>query len=522
MGQCCIAASRCFVQEQIYDKFVAKAVEKAKKKQIGCPFDEAVNHGPQGNIETSRDIYPPLAAAPPREFEVSASATPASDESSSYRAEPGSAAGITEEVCEYLRYFKRCLLEQNVSEIRSLYEYGFHDLTERYYRDKFWPEEDSVRKVVGNDSEIFLLLYKELYYRYLYAKIQRGPSFDHRWGSYQNYQAFFHDILNSPEPAKLNLPNQWLWDIIDEFVYQFQSFCQYKANPSKRSTEEVEEIMMMESQVWNLYPVMNILYALAQKSQIQEQLLAINERRNPDEVADDFGRHPLYFNLGYFSLIGMLRLHTLLGDYNEAAKTVRNISFDPTGLYNTVPSCLVTLHYYVGFCHMMMRHYQDAISLFVNCLLYIQRTRSVQQQQQQQRSWQYDVITKTNDQIYQLLAICLTLRPQRIDESVQSELAKTMSDKMSRMQRGDLKEIENAFQFGCPKFLSPTVNTFDTGINFAKDMIHIADTKVARRYGEYFIRQINKLVEVSVIVFNVFMVPAAIVASVKRKCQNQI
>ena len=30
-----------------------------------------------------------------------------------------------------------------------------------------------------------------------------------------------------------------------------------------------------------------------------------------------------------------------------------------------------------------------------------------------------------------------------------------------------------------------------------QDMIHIADTKVARRYGDFFIRQIHKFEEVS-------------------------
>lgn len=33
-----------------------------------------------------------------------------------------------------------------------------------------------------------------------------------------------------------------------------------------------------------------------------------------------------------------------------------------------------------------------------------------------------------------------------------------------------------------------------------KDMIHIADTKVARRYGDFFIRQIHKFEEVSICV----------------------
>lgn len=44
---------------------------------------------------------------------------------------------------------------------------------------------------------------------------------------------------------------------------------------------------------------------------------------------------------------------------------------------------------------MVMRHYQDTVQIFVNCLMYIQRTRGGQQQQQQQsKTWQYDVVKK--------------------------------------------------------------------------------------------------------------------------------
>jgi translation initiation factor 3 subunit L len=50
---------------------------------------------------------------------------------------------------------------------------------------------------------------------------------------------------------------------------------------------------------------------------------------NPDDVADEFGRHSLYFKLGYFSLIGLLRTHVLLGDYYQALKTVENLELDP-------------------------------------------------------------------------------------------------------------------------------------------------------------------------------------------------
>ncbi len=41
----------------------------------------------------------------------------------------------------------------------------------------------------------------------------------------------------------LELPNQWLWEIIDEFIYQFQSFQQFRAKLHKKSEEEVMMIL---------------------------------------------------------------------------------------------------------------------------------------------------------------------------------------------------------------------------------------------------------------------------------------
>jgi acyl-CoA reductase-like NAD-dependent aldehyde dehydrogenase len=45
-GQCCCAGSRTFVEESIYDEFVRRSVERAKKRSIGNPFDK-VEQGPQ-------------------------------------------------------------------------------------------------------------------------------------------------------------------------------------------------------------------------------------------------------------------------------------------------------------------------------------------------------------------------------------------------------------------------------------------------------------------------------------------
>ena len=289
--------------------------------------------------------------------------------------------------------------------------------------------------------------------------------------------------------------------------------------------------------------------------------------------------------LGYFSLIGLLRLHSLLGDYYQALKVLENIELNKKSMYSRVPACQITTYYYVGFAYMMMRRYADAVRTFSNILVYIQRTRAMFQS----RTYQNDQINKQTDQMYNLLAICLVLHPQRIDEAIQSNLReKAIADKMTKMSRGDSNEFKQCFSFACPKFLNPIPPSYDlqnpTNGNYIdpleqqlkvfldevqqqqqigvmrsylklyttmpmekmaafqdlseedfrnsllcfkhkmrnmvwtkgtsslqgdfqsdsevdfyidKNMIHIADTKVAQRYGDFFIRQIHKLEEVN-------------------------
>ncbi|KAI4380037.1 hypothetical protein MLD38_006268 [Melastoma candidum] len=46
-GEICVASSRVFVQEGIYEELEKKLVEKAKAWTVGDPFDPTTNHGPQ-------------------------------------------------------------------------------------------------------------------------------------------------------------------------------------------------------------------------------------------------------------------------------------------------------------------------------------------------------------------------------------------------------------------------------------------------------------------------------------------
>ena len=50
MGQCCCAGSRVMVEEDIYDEFLERSVERAKNRTIGNPFDMSNEQGPQVTV----------------------------------------------------------------------------------------------------------------------------------------------------------------------------------------------------------------------------------------------------------------------------------------------------------------------------------------------------------------------------------------------------------------------------------------------------------------------------------------
>nr|XP_023018741.1 eukaryotic translation initiation factor 3 subunit L [Leptinotarsa decemlineata] len=357
---------------------------------------------------------------------------------------------IPDSVKNFLVYFRNNVNEGLVFELQALYEISWPKLTEEYFEKRSWPEESEVAAIVDSDP-VFMILYKELYFRHIYARIQGGPTLEQRFNSFYNYCDLFNYILSAEEPVPLELPDLWLWELIDEFVYQFQSFAQYRARLQNKKPQELETLNS-NNKVWNVLCVLNVLHSLVDKSNIKQQLEVYASGGNPDSVSGEFGSHSLYKMLGYFSLVGLLRLHSLLGDYYQAIKVLENIEVHKKSQYAHIPACQISTSYYVGFAYMMMRRYSDAIRTFSSILLYVQRTKQLFAS----KTYQHDQINKQTDQMYHLLAICLVLHPQCIDESIQQTLReKSYHEKMYKMQYGDLQEFENCFVYACPKFLSP-------------------------------------------------------------------
>jgi translation initiation factor 3 subunit L len=281
-----------------------------------------------------------------------------------------------------------------------------------------------------------------------------------KFASYDSYCNLFHYILNSEGPVDLEVPNYyWAWDVIDEFIYQFNSFCSYRQRVAQKSDNEEEIALLRENpNTWGCYSVLNVLYSLIQRSQISEQLAAMKRGEDASLYAGEYGNRPLYKMLGYFSIIGLLRVHCLLGDFSLALKTLDDIELNKKAMFARVMAAHFTTYYYVGFSYMMMRRYSDAIRMFSHILVYVSRTKNFQ------KNAQYDSITKKNDQMYALVAICVAFHPTRLDDTIHTALREKYGEQFNRLQRGgpdSLPLFEELFRSACPKFISPTPPDFD-------------------------------------------------------------
>lgn len=103
------------------------------------------------------------------------------------------------------------MLENNLADITVAYESGWNKFTEKFYAKTEWPEAELIAPLVNDGvynqttwistpwtcflDPIFLILYRELYYRHVYSRLQ--PNIDDRFHSYENSCELFNYLLSA-------------------------------------------------------------------------------------------------------------------------------------------------------------------------------------------------------------------------------------------------------------------------------------------------------------------------------------
>jgi translation initiation factor 3 subunit L len=68
-----------------------------------------------------------------------------------------------------------------------------------------------------------------------------------------------------------SLPVSWIWDVIDEFVYQYEEFSQFRSRSKDLHPEELA-LIAENPQVWNTVSVLKFLHRIIEKSEIKTVL----------------------------------------------------------------------------------------------------------------------------------------------------------------------------------------------------------------------------------------------------------
>lgn len=94
------------------------------------------------------------------------------------------------------------------------------------FNDRQWPESAEIELKFGEEYGLDTQsLYNELRFRKIFSSKEQDAQIKILETSWSNYNAIFEQIYKEDTKSYMKLPIPWIWDIIDEFLYQFLCAC---------------------------------------------------------------------------------------------------------------------------------------------------------------------------------------------------------------------------------------------------------------------------------------------------------
>ncbi|KAH8051665.1 hypothetical protein JL720_15049 [Aureococcus anophagefferens] len=281
-------------------------------------------------------------------------------------------------------------------DIKRLYTVEFKELSEKYCDKQPWPVAEAIAsQCIGNDG--------------------------------------------APDAYFLCLSSQWVFDILHEFVYQFQSFCQYRTQNSGGAPRR--SLLEASDACWHAPTVLGYLLRLAELGRAADGPRA---RAEPAPLPD-----------GLLATISGAA-ECLLGDYEASVAALGAVDpFDEGAEFAKIFSCRLNVLYHLGYSLMMLKRYRDALATFDGVLAHLAR---LAKHGGLQRFPAADQVQKMNDRMLALFAIALALAPGfPVDDGVAAAIKDKYGDKMALMERGDAATFDNMLTYASPKFVVPSI-----------------------------------------------------------------
>ncbi|KAM3145633.1 hypothetical protein pb186bvf_002179 [Paramecium bursaria] len=314
--------------------------------------------------------------------------------------------------------------QQASDQVFELYDLYFNKTyCNTLFKDCPYPTADQVEEFSNEDFDSTVkLLYNENCFRHSFQKLFNPFNHAIALESWGNYQLLFQYIQNK-QNQEIPLPPQWIYDIFDEFTYQFYASSRWRKSIK---TEEVPKA----SEFWNLEKIEELLLSFYQ-----------NRKESPQNTIQ------LIANYAY---LAQIKLYVMNADFNSALKLIEQISNTELLIYQKSGSAYLTLFQLAGFCYLMTQQYKKAQLTFELICQFFSKYKQLYS-----KSYQYDYLIKLNERLLILLAISLQFYPDRSDQNTQLLRASRYYDKFERLERYDAQTLGELFLASCPKIVSP-------------------------------------------------------------------
>jgi translation initiation factor 3 subunit L len=373
-------------------------------------------------------------------------------------ANPDLESDVSGDVVDFLQRLASALKAKDINTLQNLYEVELPTLTDRHYSTphvynhrgpkpqmKHWPLPKYVKSYLGHPQ--VELLYQLHQFRSQYS--DRSVSAPVRKLAWSASEKAFEQL--SAQNASVDLPDGWIWDLVEEFLYQLQTHRIRRLRP--------DQAQGFPANVWSVQEAAARLESVVSSTGVRESLsrVASGQAAPLDVIARGEGH--LRSVLGYASLIGIVKLRVLLGDYAgalDASEALGVRSFGPT-ISSTVPALHVTLYYHVGFAYLMLGRYADAVAT-LQCALAV-------------KAGNRKFVESNQSQVVALLLVAGTLGdipPQEFASSISDRSRGAQDDDAVLLAQGDVERFRDVFLRACPKFITAADVVSGTTSNFSE------------------------------------------------------
>lgn len=260
------------------------------------------------------------------------------------------------------------------------------------------------------------------------------------------------------------MSTQWVCDIVQEFVYQFQGFCQYRSQAASLTSDAIK-VLEANRDVWNLPEVVSIL----------KKLIRASKNSSTGGKNTPFNAGPFIAQFGYFATIELARLECLTGDFTASLSTISTIKLsDRSELFVQLPLCHFNVFYHAGVSNLLLRKFSTAADVLSEIILHVSRVLKPGAVGSLRAGLQTQ-LQRALDKAVALTAIATFLSPgHRLDDQVKEIVDAKYSDKIQKLHNAESlqKVLTDLFDFSTPKFISPSVPDYSVAANTKQDVIN--------------------------------------------------